>query len=116
MEIQIEEQSPWTVFCLEGNLDRESSPSVYLRFHRELVRGKTHFYFDLDRVEAIEPEGLGVLVRCYKDATSRGGEVGLVHVSKEIEKVLEYTRLDSIFTLAGSRPLPSDSGPDLEAA
>ena len=45
-----------------------------------------------------DSSGLGVLVRCYRDARSRG-EVALQNVRKPIERILEFTRLDSIFRI-----------------
>jgi anti-anti-sigma factor len=115
MQIGVEQRGPWTVIGLNGELDGEASPSVYLRFQRELVHGRNHVLFDLSQVGFVDSKGLGMLVRCFKDARSRGGDVGLQRVPAPIERVLEFTRLDSIFAICGDDP-PPVHGSDIEAA
>ncbi len=99
MKIEVERQEPWTVLALDGDLDTDAGPGVYLQFQRELLSGRTHFMIDLDGVRFVDSSGLGVLVRCYRDARSRGGEVCLKKVPMPIERILEFTRLDSIFRI-----------------
>lgn len=109
MQIAIETRDPRTVFSLSGDLDAEAGPGVYLTFQRELSRGRTQFTFDLDRVGLVDSAGLGVLVRCYRDARLRGGTVHLERVPAPIARILEFTRLDTILPVrntdlaAGSR-------------
>jgi|GEM_PF-817585 len=115
MQIEVERRTPWMVFALDGDFNLDAGPGVYLRFQRELLRGQTHFIFDLHGVEVVDSKGLGILVRCYKEARRRGGEVGLKRVPDSIERILEFTRLDAIFRRADEE-LPPLDGPDTEAA
>lgn len=115
MRIAVNRRPSWTVLTLDGDLNLEASPGVYLSFQRELRRGTTHVLFDLALVHLVDTSGLGVLVRCYKDAKRHGGEVGLTRVPGPIGRILEYTRLDSILPLRDEDP-PPPSGPDAEAA
>jgi anti-anti-sigma factor len=115
MQFGVDYRTPWTVLDLNGPLDLDASPGVYLRFQRELLRGNTHVLFDLSGVDIVDSHGLGVLVRCYKDARRRGGEVGLKRVPPPIGRILEFTRLDSIFRQALGDEPPAD-GPNSEAA
>ena len=109
MKIAVEEKHSWTVFDLDGNLDADAGPGVYLRFQRELFSGKAHFVFDLGRVELVDSAGLGVLVRCYKDARARGGLMALQAVPEPIERILEFTRLNTIFPITDQVPeAPAD--------
>ena len=96
MQIAVATQKPRTVFSLTGDLDAEAGPGVYLTFQRELSRGQTQFTFDLERVGLVDSAGLGVLVRCYRDARLRGGTVHLEQVPEPIARILEFTRLDTI--------------------
>ncbi len=113
MHIGIEYRTPWTVLRLTGNLDADAGPNVYQQFQSELLRGGTRFLFALDGVETVDSTGLGVLVRCYRDAKGRGGELRLSNVPPSIGRILEFTRLDSILrpeprtddALAGSLPV-----------
>ena len=89
-------------FC--GDLDRETGRGVYLTFQRELSRGAIHFIFDLSCVELVDSAGLGILVRCYRDARMRGGLVVLERVPDPIRHLLEFTRLDRILLIAEGEP------------
>jgi anti-anti-sigma factor len=115
MDIAVEHKKPWIVLTLAGDLDIEAAPGVYLTFQRELLHGRTNFLVDLEKVSFVDTSGLGVLVRCYKEAMGRGGEVGLRRVPESIERILEFTRLDEIFRTT-REDLPPGDGPLHEAA
>jgi len=100
MQIATDTAEEMTRISLTGDLDRETGPGVYLAFQRELSRGRTQFTFDLSRVHLVDSAGLGVFVRCYRDARMRGGLVVLERVPEPIRHVLEFTRLDTILPIA----------------
>lgn len=104
MKIAVKDIEPWTVLELDGDLDAEAGPGVYLQFQRVLSRGQTNFLFDLDRVHLVDSAGLGVLVRCYRDVRARGGMVGLLKVPDPIERILEFTRLNTILQITEDVP------------
>jgi len=110
MNIAVERLDSWTILHLEGYLDAEAGPGVYLRFQRELFRGSTRFCFDLRDVSRVDSAGLSVLVRCYKDARTRGGEVRLGQVPPSIGRILAFTRLDTIFPTLDDQFLVGDAG------
>jgi anti-anti-sigma factor len=112
MKIAVQRRELWTVLALDGDLDLDTGPGVYLQFQRELLQGHTHFVIDMNGVDVVDSSGLGVLVRCYRDARSRGGEVALQKVREPVERILEFTRLDSIFRIL---PLATESNADVSA-
>ena len=74
----------------------------------------------LDGVRILDSSGLGVLVRCYRDARSRGGEIRLRRVPTTVQRILEFTRLDTIFPIASDQIVESEDrlegGQDLKAS
>ena len=104
MKIAVKNVDPWTVLELDGDLNADAGPGVYLQFQRVLSRGQTHFLFDLDRVDLVDSAGLGVLVRCYRDVRARGGMVGLLKVPDPIGRILEFTRLNTILQVSDEVP------------
>ena len=55
---------------------------------------------DLARVTAIDAQGLGVLLELCQHAERSGIEFRLMNVTKLVGRVLEITRLDSVFNIA----------------
>lgn len=114
MNIAVKNNDTWTVITLDGDLDADAGPGVYLQFQRELTHGRSQFLFDLDGVGLVDSAGLGVLVRCYRDARVRGGMVCLLKVPEAIERILEFTKLNTIFPITDD--LSTLDGGDVRAA
>jgi len=54
---------------------------------------------DLARVTTVDAGGLGVMLELREQAESKGIRFELMNVSKLVSKVLEVTRLDSVFAV-----------------
>ncbi|MGM0607872.1 MAG: STAS domain-containing protein [Candidatus Muiribacteriota bacterium] len=57
---------------------------------------------DLEKVEFISSQGLGILVINYKPAAEKGGYIGLCNLNDSIKRVMEITRLDKVLKIADS--------------
>jgi len=70
---------------------------------RKVVEAQTKscvIMLDLSRVTAIDAHGLGVLLELRQHAESTGIEFRLMNVTKLVGRVLEITRLNSVFNIA----------------
>jgi anti-anti-sigma factor len=52
---------------------------------------------DLTRVTTVDAGGLGVMLALREEAESRGARFELMNLTKQIRRVFEITRLDSVF-------------------
>ncbi len=43
MKIEVERRQDWTILTLQGDLDMDAGPAVYLQFERELLQGQRIF-------------------------------------------------------------------------
>ena len=71
---------------------------------RKVVKAQTKscvIMLDLSRVTAIDAHGLGVLLELRQHAESTGIEFRLMNVTRLVGRVLEITRLNSVFNIAG---------------
>jgi anti-anti-sigma factor len=69
---------------------------------REAVRSQTNIkaiVLDMARINAIDARGLGVLLELHRQSTARGIRFKLMNVSRFMNRVLEVTRLDSVFEI-----------------
>jgi len=57
---------------------------------------------DLARVNTIDAGGLGVMLELREYTESRGVEFRLENVTNLVRRILEITRLDSVFKISGS--------------
>jgi len=85
------------VLSLRGRLISGETGSL-----REAVCAQSHMkaiVLDLSRVTAIDARGLGVMLELRRQSTSQGVPFKLMNVNKFTTRVLEVTRLDSVFEI-----------------
>ena len=68
----------------------------------ELENGRRAVVIDLGATDLIDSGGLGVLVTLYRQAEELGGTLVLANLSEELTGLLRLTKLDTIFTVAGT--------------
>lgn len=85
------------VLCLQGQI---------VTGETEILRNAVHslsevsaVILDFARVTTIDAGGLGVLLELREQVGSRGNRFELMNVTKQISRVLEITRLDSVFRI-----------------
>ena len=85
------------VLCLQGQI---------VNGETEILRNAVHslsevsaVILDLGRVNAVDAGGLGVMLELREQAESKGIRFELMNVTKLVSRVLEVTRLDSVFQI-----------------
>ena len=63
----------------------------------QIQKGNKKIVVDLTAVSFLDSTGIGDLVAAYTLARKRGGDIKLVSDSKQIDNVLDITRLSSVF-------------------
>ena len=84
-----------TVLCLQGQIvngETETLRKVALSQSRVSA-----IVLDLARVSTIDAGGLGLMLMLREQTESRGIRFRLMNASKNVSRVLEITRLDSVF-------------------
>ena len=85
------------ILLLQGRLISGETGSL-----REAVRSQSNvsaIVLDLSRVTAIDARGLGVMLELQRQAALDGIRFKLMNVNKFTSRVLEITRLDSVFEI-----------------
>ena len=63
---------------------------------------------DLSRVSTIDASGLGLMLKMREETQSRGMRFKLMNVTKLVGRVLEVTKLDSVFEVTSAvEPMPA---------
>jgi anti-anti-sigma factor len=96
------------VLCLEGQIVNGETQSLRDAVHS--LSEVSAVILDLARVTTVDAGGLGVMLELREQAESKGVRFELMNVTKLVSRVLEVTRLDSVFQItAGVEFFPSVS-------
>jgi anti-anti-sigma factor len=85
-----------TVLSLQGRI--VNGETEILRTAVDSVSEVRALILDLARVTTVDAGGLGVMLDLRQQAESKGIRLELMNVTKWVSKVLELTRLDSVFS------------------
>lgn len=99
MDITSREEQGVLVVSTSGDIDSETSPQLWEEFERLLEAGRRHFVIDLAGTGFIDSSGLSTLVRLFKHARASTGEVTVVGLRPNVQRVFTLTRLDRVFDI-----------------
>jgi anti-sigma B factor antagonist len=100
MNLKTTEENGVTVLTLTGDLVIGEPEATFKKtVMRLLEEGKVRLLVDLEGVGFLDSSGLGALVRALTNSQKEGGQTKLVHAGPQIRKLLEMTKLDSVFEL-----------------
>lgn len=67
--------------------------------NRLLAEGKRHFVLNIAGVDYVDSSGLGQLVTIWTSVRNKSGHVIVLSPTKRVEKLLEITRLNTVFEI-----------------
>ncbi len=83
------------ILCLQGRVVRGETAALRNAVHSQPEVSAV--VLDLARVSTIDAGGLGVMLELREQTQSKGIEFRLINVTKLVIRILEITRLDSVF-------------------
>jgi anti-sigma B factor antagonist len=98
MKIKLVEKQNAVVIELMGNIMDGSCFDVFKEKIKELIsQGKTNIVIDLGEVIHMNSLGLGMLISGYISLKNVQGNLKLARITEKIEKLLDVTKLITIF-------------------
>jgi anti-sigma B factor antagonist len=91
---------------VHGEVDIYTAPRLKEAVVAALDSGATSVAFDLSDVGFLDSTGLQVLMSAKKRTAERGGDVYLLGVGGQIQRVFNLLSLDRIFTICREEQLP----------
>lgn len=86
---------------LDGDLDYGECASFRMSIDRILKSSPQATIVDLSGLEYLDSSGLGLLLSLSKEYGSQGGQLVIV-TNETVDNILSLTRLNGIFSTAGS--------------
>jgi len=93
------------VLCLQGRMVRGETTAL-----RKAVNSQSRVsavVLDLARVSTVDAGGLGVMLELREQTQSKGIDFKLMNVTKLVSRVLEITRLNSVFEVTSGAEISS---------
>ena len=86
------------VISLEGNLLGEHTNAPVMELIKESIEaGNKKLLFNLGEMKFINSTGLGMLLTAVSKTRNAGGELALCSLPDQMRKLLQITKLESIF-------------------
>ena len=100
MSVSVRQDGSVTVLTVDGDLVIGDPEALFKKtVARLLEEGHARLLVDLSAVRFLDSSGLGALVRAMTTSQSEGGQTKLVGVGPQVRKLLEMTKLDSVFEM-----------------
>ncbi|MGI1659850.1 MAG: STAS domain-containing protein [Desulfitobacterium sp.] len=99
MSINIQSDKPEVQVELEGKIYVEDAAILRENLLQLIEKGKTHFIFDMTKLNYIDSSGLGVLVAIHKRAVERGGGIVVKGLQGAVKELFLLTRLNRVFEI-----------------
>ncbi|HEX9424051.1 MAG TPA: STAS domain-containing protein [Pyrinomonadaceae bacterium] len=97
LKVQAKKLGTVSVLCLQGQI--VNGETEILRNAVQSQSEVSAVILDLARVTTVDAGGLGVMLALREQVESKGIRFELVNVTKQVSRVLEITRLDSVFQI-----------------
>jgi len=92
----------YVVLDVAGEVDVYTAPNFKEALHKVIDDGQRHLIVNMEQVTYMDSSGFGTLLGALKRVRSDGGTVNLVKVSGAIDRMLNITRLNTIFNVLPS--------------
>jgi len=100
MELSTREDGRVTIMSVQGDLVIGEAEATFKRtVTRLLEEGKIYLLVDLSEVGFLDSSGLGALVRAMTNSQKEGGQTKLLKAGPQVRRLLEMTKLDSVFEI-----------------
>jgi len=100
MQLTTREDGRVTILTVVGNLVIGDAESTFKKAVTRLLEdGRVNLLVDLKGVDFLDSSGLGAIVRALTGSQKEGGQTKLLHAGPQVRKLLEMTKLDSVFEM-----------------
>ena len=100
MPLTVRQDGSVTIVAVDGNLVIGEPETAFKRTIAQLLeKGQVQLLIDMRAVKFLDSSGLGALVRAMTTSQNEGGQTKLLGAGPQVRKLLEMTRLDSVFEM-----------------
>jgi anti-anti-sigma factor len=86
----------------EGDLVAARLPALRSKLQEMLGAGTVHLTLDLAGAQMVDSAGIGLLISAHNSLKKAGGELTVIHASKDILDLFRTMRIHQHFSVSGS--------------
>ena len=88
------------IYSLSGQLlSAETADQMVRQADNDLEKGKKRFIVDISKLEHVNSSGLNCLLRTFTKIRNKGGESVILNPSTSVKKLLEISKLNTVFRI-----------------
>ncbi len=91
------------VLAPTADIDMSRSPELRSMLRQEMGRGVHKIVIDLESVQYMDSSGLATLVEAMRNASGNDTKLVICNMNPKVSAIFEIARLDSFFSIVGSR-------------
>ncbi|MHB0912384.1 MAG: STAS domain-containing protein [Armatimonadota bacterium] len=99
LDTEVTKSAETHIVKVQGEVDVYTAPELKAVLHQAIDVGAVTLVVDLSNVEYMDSSGFGTLLGATKRLRPDGGKISLAGCNKAITRMLQLTRLDSIFDM-----------------
>ena len=99
MQVNVTDSEEAITIKVEGEIDLYSSPELRSAINQAVPKGRRAVRIDLGGVAYMDSSGVATLVEGLRHAGDKGVEFVLIAPSSSVMKVLQLSRLDTVFNI-----------------
>lgn len=88
-------------FQPEGDLVSPKLPAVRDKLRELVAAGVVHMTIDLAGTQMVDSAGIGLLISAHNSLKKAGGELSVIHASKDILELFRTMRIHQHFAVSG---------------
>jgi len=86
-----------TLVTIAGSVMWAEAEALHDMFRDLLAKGQKRIVLNLSSVKHLDSSGIGALAWAYVTVRKAGGELKMIHLSKQVQYLMELTSLYKIF-------------------
>jgi anti-sigma B factor antagonist len=103
MDMTIEQIAGVTVVVLPGKELDAGNTEDFKSAIRPVLKAHSKMVFDLSELRFIDSSGLGAFLSCLRQLSTKGGELKLCGMSKQVYQTFELVRMHRIFDIYSTK-------------
>jgi anti-anti-sigma factor len=85
----------------EGDLVAAKLPGLRAKLRELAGSGILHLTMDLTRTQMVDSAGIGLLISAHNSLKKSGGELAVIHASKDVFELFQTMRIHQHFSVSG---------------